>query len=198
MPAPARNLFHGQLAFFACLGACVAVDRRGLWDNHGWSYYGGRVETAVPYALGFVLLVTFVLRTIALLEGSSAPGALAPFLLGLAVLLTLDLATPDTISSFFYTVHICVSVVLFVVELLGGVWAARRLLRTRVGASLVAVQLAGGLLAMFSQLQLIGLLGLGILLFQLSFGTILVLAVARATVEPERAPVPAEAVAGTY
>jgi len=51
--------------------------------------------------------------------------------------------------------------------------------RTRLGIVLLSVQFAGGLVAMFSQLQLVPVLGLGILVFQASFASLLVASTAR-------------------
>jgi len=193
--APARNLLYAQLGFFACLGGCVALDRRGLWDNHGWSYYGGRSQTAFIYAAGFVLCIVFVVRGVALLDRPSAPAAFAQALRVLALLLAVDLATPDTVNAFFYDVHIAASAVLFLFEFLFAVWIVGNPFPTRLGRALLALQLAGGLLAMFSQLQALSLLGGGILLFQVSFGALLVAATAHASpVEIE--PVPVAAAAG--
>ena len=68
---------------------------------------------------------------------------------------------------------------LFLYQLGFAIWLVRFVWRTRAGAILVGVQFVGGLVAMFSQLQLIPLLGLGILVFQVSFGALLVCATAR-------------------
>jgi len=187
MTAPARNLLYAQLGFFSCLGMCVALDRRGLWDNHGWSYYGGRADTAFLYAVGFVLCIVFLLRSAALLDDSSSAPPLPQALRVLALLLALDLGTPDTVDALFNDAHIAVSTVLFLFELVVAVWIVRRVFSTRLGYALLGVQFAGGLLAMFSQIQVLPVLGTGILVFQLSFGALLVAATAHAVpVELER------------
>jgi hypothetical protein len=179
MAAPARTLLVAQLGFFACLGACVLLDAAGLSDNHGWSYYGGRSQTFVPYALGFLVLILLIGRAAAQLELTTAPREIAGGLRTLAALLLLDLATPDTVNSVFYWAHDVASTALFLYEL----WLAVRLVRialpNALGVGLLVAQLAGGIVAMFSQLQLIGLLSPGILAYQVSFGALLVVAVER-------------------
>jgi hypothetical protein len=64
----------GVAAFFASLTGCVAIERRGLWDNHGWSYYGSRTDTAVVYGFGFAVVVLCMLgAAIALQRPPSVP-----------------------------------------------------------------------------------------------------------------------------
>jgi hypothetical protein len=189
--SPARTLVCGQLAFFAGLGGCVLIDTRGLWDNHGWSYYGTRRETAAVYAIGFLALVASIVVAASLLRRGPAPEPLAPLLGGLALALVLDLGTPDTIDQAFYDAHVAASVVLFLYELAVALWLVHALLPSRLGHGLVALQFAGGLVAMFSQLQWIGLLGLGILVFQGSFFLLLDVAVASVSAERELQPAPA-------
>jgi hypothetical protein len=179
MPAPARQLLLGQLGFFACLSVCVAIDRAGLNDNHGWSYYGGRSETFLPYMLGFLVLILLLGRSARLLELAGATLRLAGALRLLALLLLLDLATPDTVNGFFYWAHNVASTLLFLFEFCLGIVLVATVVPSHFGAALFAVQLAGGLIAMFSQLQVLPILGIGIFLFQASFGALLVVATAR-------------------
>ena len=181
----ARTLVYGQLAFFAALAGCALIDRRGLWDNHGWSYYGSRAQTAGLYTIGFLAFVACVLVVASYVRHVPAPAPLAPLLAGLALVLILDLATPDTIDQAFYDGHVAASVVLFLYQLAFAIWLVRAMLASRLGQGLLALQFAGGLVAMFSQLQWIGLLGLGILVFQVSFFVLLDYAIAGLASERE-------------
>lgn len=196
MPAPARQLLLGQLGFFACLSVCVAIDRAGLNDNHGWSYYGGRYETFLPYMLGFLVLILLLGRSARLLELAGAP-QLAGALRLLALLLLLDLATPDTVNGFFYWAHNVASTLLFLFEFCLGIVLVATAVPSLFGAALFVIQLAGGLIAMFSQLQVLPILGIGILLFQVSFCVLLVVATARVAraAQPGPLAVPGDAVA---
>jgi hypothetical protein len=192
---PARYLLLAQVGFFLSLAVCVVIEPEGLNDNHGWSFYEGRRETVLPYALGILCGVLLILYASALVErSSSAPGGLATGLRFLAGFLFLDLATPDTVSSFFYWAHDLASTLLFLYQLGFAIWLVLFVWRTRPGAVLVGVQFVGGLVAMFSQLQLIPLLGLGILVFQMSFGALLVCATARLPI-PAAAEQPVDEVA---
>lgn len=175
MSRVSRLLLSAQALFFLALGVCVAIDARGLGDNHGWSYYEGRADTVAPYVIGFLGSIALIAYAAVVARRAEARG-LARGLAGLALVLALDVATPDTVNAFFYWAHDVTSAVLFLYQLGLALWLVRTLLPTRFGVALVAMQLAGGLLAMFSQLQLVSQLGLGILLFQLTFGTLLVTA----------------------
>ena len=179
---PARFLLCGQIGFFVSLAVCVLIDPEGVRDNHGWSYYEGRAETLLPYLLGVLVFVSLTLYAASLLERSEAHPALPLGLRLLTAFLFLDVATPDTVNAFFYWAHNLTSTLLFLYELGFAVWVVWVVWRTRLGIALVTVQFLGGLVAMFSQLQVISHLGLGILLFQLSFGALLVAATARVRV----------------
>ena len=190
---PARYLLLGQLGFVAFLALCAIIDPTGLRANHGWSYYVGRDETLVPYLLAFTTFIALTLRAARLLDDSSAPRGFSTGLRYLSVFLVLDVATPDTVNAFFYWAHDATSALLFLYELGFSVWIVAALGPRRLGTGLLAAQLLGGLVAMFSQLHVISLLGPGILLFQLSFGLLLVVAAApvqvyAASPEPARAP----------
>ena len=185
MSMPARYLLSAQVVFFLSLAVCVLVRPEGLNDNHGWSFYEGRRDTVVPYVLGVLGGILLVAYASALLERSAAPRGLSMGVMLLALFLFLDLATPDTVSSVFYWAHDLASTLLFLYQLGFAIWLVRFVWRTRIGAILVGVQFVGGLVAMFSQLQLIPLLGLGIFVFQLSFGALLVCATARVAIPAE-------------
>lgn len=167
-------LLLAQLVFFAGLSACALIAPEGLHDNHGWSYYEGHRATLLPYLLGILAYVALTLYAAALLERASAPRGLVRGLRWLALFLALDVATPDTLNAVFYWAHDLTSAVLFLFELGFAVWLVRTFLATRLGIALVLVQFLGGLVAMFSQLQVVSQLGLGILVFQLSFAVLVV------------------------
>lgn len=174
MSTTARSLLLAQLGFFLALAVCAVIAPQGLGDNHGWSYYEGRGDTVVPYLLGILGGLLLILYAARQAERSAAPGGLPLGLRLLALFLFLDLATPDTVSDLFNAAHIVASALLFFYQLLFALWIVGVMWRTRLGLALVSLQIAGGLVAMFSEFQLIPLLGPGILVFQVSFGVLLV------------------------
>jgi hypothetical protein len=187
----ARSLLLAQLGFFIALAVCAVIAPQGLGDNHGWSYYEGRGDTAVPYLLGVLGGILLIVHAARLAERSAAPAGLAFGLRLLALFLFLDLATPDTLSDVFNWAHIVASAVLFFYQLVFALWIVGVVWRTRLGVALVSLQVAGGLVAMFSEFQLTPLLGPGILVFQVSFGILLV-----ASTAALRSPAPEEVATG--
>jgi hypothetical protein len=175
-----RLLLSAQLAFWACVVVCFAIAGGGLGDNHGFSVYGGRAATILPWALGFVAASALILRAATLLEESDP--ALARCLRINVVLLLVVLLTPDTVGQFFYVSHIVASVALFLFQAIAGLWLVRRT-ESRAVLQLYVVQIAGGIVAGLSEIQWIGLLSPGILAFQAAFGVLLVVA----TAEPQAA-----------
>jgi len=171
MTGARRLLLQAQLAFWSCVLLCVAVTGGGLGHNHGFSVYGGRWATILPWAVGIAAAAALIWR---------AADALAEEDTGLSrclrvnvVLLVFILLTPDSIDQFFYVAHIVASVALFLFQALVGLWLV---VRAPSGAvlPLYAVQIGAGLVAGASQAQWIGLLSPGILVFQLAFGALVV------------------------
>lgn len=172
-PQALRDLVLAQVFFFGCLLVAAVMTDEGFTDNHGPSYYGEHVRTAVPFGLGLVLCALFTWRAAAYVEEP-----LGRALRLLAVLFLLDLATPDTVDSGFYWAHVAVSVALFLLEL-GIAAAIVRARPTRLLVALLGAQFGAGLVAMFSQLHAIALLSEGIVAYQLAFGLLLIVAARR-------------------
>jgi len=177
MPVAARYLLFAQVAFWSAMLLCVAIAHGGLGDNHGFSFYGGRVSTILPYAIGFLAAAALITQAAWLLDRSGR-ARLATGLRVLVVLLLADLLTPDTLGSVFYAAHIAASIALFTFEATFGLWLVTAVAATTGTIGLYSTQITGGVVAGLSQLQWIGLLGLGIFVFQIAFGALLVIVVA--------------------
>ena len=177
MPVAARYLLFAQIAFWSAMLLCVAIAHGGLGDNHGFSFYGGRLSTILPYAIGFLAAAALITQAATLLERSGR-ARLASGLRILVVLLLADLLTPDTIGSAFYAAHIATSIALFLFEAVFGLWLVTAVSSTAAAIRLYATQITGGVVAGLSQLQWIGLLSFGIFVFQVAFGALLVIVVA--------------------
>jgi hypothetical protein len=173
MTVVGRLLLKAQLAFWACVVVCFAVTGGGLSHNHGFSVYGGRVSTIIPWAVGFVAAAYFILCAAALLDDTDH--MVAQSLRITVALLFGVLFTPDTLNQFFYDAHIVASIALFLFEAIVGLWLVRRN-NVRAVLQLYVIQIAGGIVAGLSQAQWIGLLSPGILVFQVAFGALLVTA----------------------
>ena len=165
-----RLLLLAQLAFWSCVLLCLAVTGGGLGHNHGFSVYGGRWTTVLPWAVGIAAAAVLIWRAADVLADDDPP--LAGCLRINVVLLVFILLTPDSIDQFFYVAHIVASVALFLFQALVGLWLVVRTRSTLV-LQLYVAQIAAGLVAGASQAQWIGLLSPGILVFQLAFGALL-------------------------
>ncbi len=169
MTAAQRHLVLAQLVFWAAVLLCFAVTGGGLGHNHGFSVYGGRWTTVLPWAVGIAGAAALAWRAAGLLA-DDAP--LARCLRVTVVLLVFILLTPDSIDQFFYVAHIVASVALFLFQAMVGLWLVVRT-RSPFVLQLYVVQIAAGLVAGASQAQWIGLLSPGIFVFQLAFGALL-------------------------
>ena len=165
-----RLLLLAQLAFWSCVLLCVAVTGGGLGHTHGFSVYGGRWTTIVPWAIGIAAAAVLVWRAADALADDDP--LLARCLRVSVVLLVFILLTPDSIDQFFYVAHIVASVALFLFQAVVGLWLVLQRRSTWV-LPLYVLQIAAGLVAGASQAQWIGLLSPGILVFQLAFGALL-------------------------
>jgi hypothetical protein len=166
-----RLLLLAQLAFWSCVVLCFVVTGGGLGGNHGFSVYGGKWTTILPWAIGIVAAAALIWR--AADELAVDDPTLARCLRINVVLLVFILLTPDSIDQFFYVAHIVASVALFLFQAVVGLWLVLRT-RSAVVLQLYVVQIAAGLVAGASQAQWIGLLSPGIFVFQLAFGALIV------------------------
>ncbi len=190
MNDPRRLLLQAQVAFWACVLLCFAFADGGLGDNHGFSVYGGKWSTVVPWAAGIAAASFLILRAARAL--AEEDHVLASCLRANVVLLLSILFTPDTVDHFLYVAHVVASIALFLFQAAVGLWLV---LRTGAHAvlQLYVVQIAGGIVAGLSQLQWIGLLSPGIFVFQIAFGALLVLSAPqreRAPASPPPLPAP--------
>jgi len=173
MTAVGRLLLRAQLAFWGCVVICFAVTGGDLSHNHGFSVYGGKWTTIVPWTVGFVAAAVLLLRAAALLDETDRVFAWG---LRLLVLFAMGiLFTPDTVNQVFYDAHVVASVVLFLFQAILGLWIVLRAHATLL-TRIYTVQIAGGIVAGMSQAQWIGLLAVGIFVFQVAFGALIVLA----------------------
>ena len=163
-------LLWAQVVFWTCVGLCFVVTGGGLGHNHGFSVYGGRWTTVLPWAVGIAGAAALIWRAADALTDTDP--ALARCLRINVVLLIFILLTPDTIDQAFYVAHIVASVALFLFQAIAGLWLVART-RSNLVLQLYVVQIAAGLVAGASQAQWIGLLSPGILVFQLAFFALL-------------------------
>ncbi|MGN6798216.1 MAG: hypothetical protein ACTHKS_08710 [Gaiellaceae bacterium] len=149
---------------------CFVVTGGGLGHNHGFSVYGGRWTTALPWAVGIAGAAALVWRAADAVKEDDP--ALARCLRLNVVLLVFILLTPDSVDQAFYVAHIVASVALFLFQAIVGLWLVLRS-RSHLVTQLFALQITAGLVAGASQAQWIALLSPGIFVFQLAFFALL-------------------------
>ncbi len=125
----------------------------------------------MPWAVGLAAASFLILRAADVVEETDR--MFARCLRINVVLLLAILFTPDTVDQFFYVAHIVASIALFLFQAGVGLWLLLRS-RRRALLQLYVAQIAGGIVAGMSQLGWIDLLSLGIIAFQVAFGTLLV------------------------
>jgi hypothetical protein len=174
-----RYLLLSQLSFFGCLGICLAIFPRFVFERNevGVSNYGVRAATTVPYTLGFLLCAIFIVKAGHLIPRS--PPILGRFrnsLFTLGALLILVLASTYSykINIVFTDIHILTGGLLISFELvmslsltLGLPWSWSNLL-------LLVVQASGCVLALITLLGVLHLLLLAQLIACGAFGVLLV------------------------
>jgi hypothetical protein len=165
-----RLLLLAQLAFWSCVLLCLAVTGGGLGHNHGFSVYGGKWTTILPWAVGIAAAAVLIWRAADALAKDDPQ--LARCLRINVVLLVFILLTPDSIGQVFYVAHILASIALFLFQAVVGLWLVARA-RSSIVVHVYALQILAGLVAAASQAQWIGLLSPGILVFQVAFGALL-------------------------
>jgi len=179
-PPAVRSLVYAQAGFFGFLLLAIAINPAVFSANHGLSFLGEHVKSAIPFGLGILTCDYFLLQTADQLKRLKRPlNDLAPALQVLAVLFLLIFLTPDTVDSVFDWSHVIVSFVLFLYELCLTGWLVFLWRRgDNLSRFLWLLLLAAGLVTMFSQFHFIYYLSEGILFFQIIFSLLLVRLVA--------------------
>lgn len=175
---------YAQSSFFFFLMIAIFITTAGFSNNHGLSFYGEHLSTAVPFGLGFVMCDFFLLRAADALPKNRQPyNKLALLIRVLTVLLIFILLTPDTVNTFFDWSHIIDSSVLFLFELCFALWLSVKWYHDRLTWLLLTIQFVAGILALLSQFHIIFYLSEGILFFQLFFGLLLIRSTAKLLAE---------------
>jgi hypothetical protein len=187
-----RNLIYAQVSFFLCLIVDVFITTKAFYDNRGLSFFGEHINTAIPFAIGFILCDFFLLRAARLLPEASAnfTSFTAPLKI-LAVLLISIVLTPDTLNGLFNILHDIASSSLFLFELLLSIWLAIRWYNTFFTWFLVTSLFLVGIATGLSELGVAGLLGVGSLVYQLIFSILLVFVMFNVVGQHEAETVPA-------
>lgn len=148
-----RALVAGQIGFFACVAAEVAIRPRGLGANHGISYYGTHPETLPYFIASFIVAAASCLAASAALPKAGASRIVARCLVLMAILMVGVAVTPITFNIHFHQAHLFCGITLFSVELLLGLWLAVVVGRSGANLALWAIQAGASFVALMSLLN---------------------------------------------
>jgi len=168
-----RYIVYGQACFYLGLLACVIIRPAGLADNAGISYYGVYRETILPYILALLGSAYFSIKAA---EHFNATGrVIMRYALTLMGLLTIGvLITPDSLSKFMDGLHRACGASLFSIQLLLSVWLITRLRHKLWAIVGTLVELGGGIASFHYLSPQHGLLLQTQVLFQASFGWVII------------------------
>lgn len=166
---------HGEYALLAAgamLLACIFIRPAGLAANDGLSYFGGFLNTVVPYSFSFLLYAYFLWRVASLLALSFLGRYgwfVALVLRTMAVFLAGLVLTPHTLVN---SIHTAFGSALFSLQLLLSLYllAVRR---DWLNAVIFIAELTSGLTALYYLPRPVGLLLQSQVIFQLAFGLLL-------------------------
>lgn len=156
-------------------------------DSYGISYYLVHLDSFVVLAIGFIGCIAALLVEARDLKGPGLERELRVTFRAMALLLALIMLTPYTWNTFFNWAHMTVGAILFIVQLLLSAWLTLRYLPTKVfNYGMIALQVLGGLLAMWSLPDNgINFLIQGEVIFQAGFALLLLYSLSHLTVGQE-------------
>jgi len=180
MDKATRNLLYSQLSFFSIVILCIFIYPNGLGANNGISYYGTLPVTFPLYILACFSTAFFLLRATlyfpkdskALRIVSYCLRSLVPFLIGI-------LFTPYTYSPAYDVIHKIFGTIFFLIQSGLILWLSARVKWDGFTTIMIAIQLIGGLIALFSLFDIIMWEIEGQIIFQLVFGILLIRGVHR-------------------
>lgn len=180
----ARYVLASQLSLYAYLLICFLLLPKFLLQSNegGVSNYGVHALTVVPYSLAFWLSGLLLLAAGYSVNRRPAARTLRRVLLLLGVLTLLVLLTtyPYKLNRVFDDLHIWAAVLLFVTEMLVGIWLVGQQRRSFLALALFTVQLAGFVLSGLTLFGYLHILFLAQLINNVSFSALLVYGVSRA------------------
>lgn len=153
---------------------CVLLKPAGLAANDGISYFGIFRVTFVPYAIGLLGSAYFCRQTANNLRGSNL-GPVRLVMSAVATLTVIIVLTPYAAGRWVDDTHTTCGSILFILQLLLSGWLIVRLRYIWWSIALSLAELAGGILSAIYLGPLHGFLFQSQVLFQLAFGTLLVL-----------------------
>lgn len=156
--------------FLVAMAACLLIEPEAARNNNGVSYFDHVSYALIPYVVG-----VFAIASMAALTAHGLPARGAPWrvlrlaLFAIAILLVAIVLTPDYVNDWFNWAHVTVSVALFGGQYALVAWLALRVWPTPTNVASLVLLTAIGLVAGASQLDLLPVLFVSEIAFQLVF-----------------------------
>jgi hypothetical protein len=171
-----KYLLISQLCLWLGVVICLVLIPHFLFSTNegGLSNYGVHLKTVIPYSLGFLAAIFFVVEATLTMKPKS-PG-LRQLLLGYSAALLLVLITTYGYKTNVYlkNTHIAVTIVFFWFELLAALWLCKTLLKDKTNIIMVILQLIGLIIGSLTFFGSLHLLFVSQLLTIIPFGIILI------------------------
>jgi hypothetical protein len=168
-----RNIILSQLLPYAGLLLCILLKPTGLAANAGISYFGIFRETFFPYALGLLGGAFCIIQASDRLPDDET--LLKYVFKFFATLIVGIVVTPYAVGRWVSDAHTAFGAALFSLQLILSCWLVKRLHRAWWGLLMVFMELTAGILSAIYLGPEHGLLLQTEVLFQLAFGTLLIL-----------------------
>ncbi len=162
-----RYINYAFSGFFALLVVCITIAPQGWTADDGISFYGGHLQTIVPYILAFGVCAFFLLKAADVLQNVPNMRWVAWLFRVFCLLFLVLVITPYT-NDHLGAIHDGAGATLFILELIIAVW----LVATSFdwpAAGLLTAQILGGVAALYYLPTKEGYLIQGQMIFQIAF-----------------------------
>lgn len=173
-----RYIIFGQICFYIGLTVAILLKPDGLATNNGISYYGIYERTFVPYALGLLGCAFFIWLAATRIRQQKFK-IVSYALIVQSILVLVIIVTPYSVSNTLDYSHTAAGSALFSLQLLLSFWLVTKLKWQIWSVALVAVELAAGIACALYLKPTHGFLIQCQILFQVAFGLLLTLGLAK-------------------
>jgi hypothetical protein len=172
-------LVAAEVSFFAMLVVCYLLEPHAPTQKEGISYYGNYLHTLVPYTVAFIASGLFTFGAATTMRAVSTElRRLKMALYILAILLICLTLVPSLYNSFVGLVHVGIGSGIFLDQMAIGLWFVRRRAGNFIDYGLVAVMIASGGAAGLSVPDVIDVMFVSQVIYEVAAGVLIVRALA--------------------
>ncbi len=173
MEHSSKNILYGLVTGLLLLALCIAIRPAGLAANDGISYFGGYINTAIPYSLAFLAIACSYWGATNKLHSKMLHRKFIIISLRfMAILLVGLVVTPHQIVN---PIHTAIGSILFFYQLVLSIWLIAKVYFTWQTLVLVLIEFLSGVAAFYYLPLSHGLLLQAQIVFQLAFGVLLII-----------------------